>query len=125
LSDPNHRRQSLLPEIERSRLLHLLFGTSDETKMVDHYGGAVASASAAARKRLLEVIRPRWTGLADGRLEIKAPFESREWMWVEVLRWNGDRIEGVLDSVPSLVPAEASGRRCRRQHHRRPPPSIV
>jgi hypothetical protein len=69
------------PEIEQSRLLHVLFGTGDETKMVDHYGGAVASASAAARKRLLEVIRPRWTGPADGRLEIKAPFESREWMW--------------------------------------------
>ncbi len=37
--------------------------------------------------------------------------DGTEWMWVEVLRWNGDTIEGVLSNEPFNVPDLHAGQR--------------
>lgn len=47
--------------------------------------------------------------------QVKAPFAtpdgSKEWMWVEVVRWDGDTIHGVLNTDPSQIPGLAAGAR--------------
>jgi len=97
------------PYVEQNRILRELFGSHDEMQDVGHDSPKVLAASAAARKRLVEIIRPRWHGPQDGKLEVKIPFEGREWMWVEVLRWKGEQITGVLDNEPKLVTSVKSG----------------
>jgi uncharacterized protein YegJ (DUF2314 family) len=47
-------------------------------------------------------------GLAPGEfIQLKAPFPTddggTEWMWVEVLAWEGDRIRGLLKNEPRQV----------------------
>ncbi len=102
---------STQPQVEQAKLSLQLFGGHDEISRVSHEG-AVKAVSKAARKRLLEVIRPRWSSpAASGKLLVKAPFDGREWMWVEVLRWKGDRLEGVLDNTPELVSGLQAGSR--------------
>jgi uncharacterized protein YegJ (DUF2314 family) len=66
---------------------------------------AVLAVSRRARDRLRADLKPRFiAGLPPGeRLLVKAPFAApngREWMWVEVARWDGPRIHGVLDNDP-------------------------
>lgn len=59
------------------------------------------AASAAARKRLLEDVKPRFlAGLPEGEaLTVKGPFGPRnetEWMWLTVRSWEGGMIRGLL-----------------------------
>jgi uncharacterized protein YegJ (DUF2314 family) len=48
-------------------------------------------------------------------LSVKAPFDTDdggiEWMWVEVVSWEGDTIRGHLDSTPVGIASLASGAR--------------
>ncbi|MCC6998657.1 MAG: DUF2314 domain-containing protein [Deltaproteobacteria bacterium] len=51
---------------------------------------------------------------SDGaHLIVKAPFKTdkgdNEWMWVEVTRWKGDRMEGILINEPFHVPTLHEG----------------
>src|SRR6185436_16808975 len=61
---------------------------------------------------LLEPVFQR--GLAPGeRLLVKGPFKTtsgeNEWMWVEVVRWQGSTIRGVLMNDPTQVPGLKAG----------------
>ena len=75
---------------------------------------ALLAESEAARGRLL-ALKPRW--LRDRRpgevLLVKGPFKTRsggnEWMWVEVTRWEGSRITGLLANDPFEVPGLRAG----------------
>ncbi len=49
------------------------------------------------------------------RLLVKAPFATRaggnEWMWVEVVRWEGNRISGILENDSYQVEGLKAGAR--------------
>ncbi len=74
-------------------------------------------ASADAREALGGEVRARWdAGLPAGsRLAVKGPFTTAaggvEWMWVEVERWDGDRLTGALLNQPDDVPGLRKGAR--------------
>lgn len=44
-------------------------------------------------------------------LPFATPDSGTQWMWVEVLRWTGDTIEGVLSYEPFNVPDLHAGQR--------------
>lgn len=94
-------------------ILAALYGAEDQVVRVKH-DQALLAESAAARGRLL-ALKPRWLGgRSPGEtLLVKGPFETsaggREWMWVEVTRWEGTRITGLLASDPDDVPGLHAG----------------
>jgi len=92
-----------------------VFGWSDSVKAIEH-DDELEAASQRARTKLPELRKTVQRGLAPGELvQVKLPFETpnggKEWMWVEVLRWNGDTIEGVLSNEPFDVPDLHAGQR--------------
>ena len=53
-------------------------------------------------------------GLAPGEfIQVKAPFDTpeggHEWMWVEVISWDGDKIKGLLKNEPFSIPTLHGG----------------
>jgi uncharacterized protein YegJ (DUF2314 family) len=93
-----------------------LFGSSDAVKHFKKHDARVLAASRRAKKAAFQ-LRDRY---ADGppfgeRLMVKAPFETtsgnNEWMWVEVVRWRGDTIDGILQNDPFEVPDLHAGAR--------------
>jgi len=85
----------------------------DEVSRLAHDEELLAE-SARAKARLL-ALKPAWTKRhAPGdQLLVKGPFETseggNEWMWVEVTRWEGEVIEGLLANTPDDVPGLALG----------------
>lgn len=95
--------------------LSALFGRTDWVKQVTH-DDELEAASQRARKKLPALRAVIQRGLRPGELvQVKLPFATpdggNEWMWVEVLRWNGDTIEGVLSNEPFDVPDLHAGQR--------------
>jgi uncharacterized protein YegJ (DUF2314 family) len=97
-------------------LLADLFGFSDEVVHFEKHDEEVLAASRRAKKAAFRM-RDRY---ADGppfgeRLMVKAPFkttsDANEWMWVEVVRWRGDAIDGILQNDPVAVPDLRAGAR--------------
>lgn len=89
-------------------LLSALFGWEDSITEVNH-NAAILAASERARARLPELRRAFNQGLEPGEyITVKAPFATAdggtEWMWVEVIEWDGDRIRGLLKNEPVYVP---------------------
>ncbi|MGQ0711722.1 MAG: DUF2314 domain-containing protein [Rhodoferax sp.] len=75
---------------------------------------ALREASDRARKKLPALRGAFQAGLQPGeRILLKAPFatadRSTEWMWVEVIKWPGERITGMLANTPRYVPALQAG----------------
>lgn len=68
-------------------------------------------------RRELEAMRARFARGVPPReqLLVKAPFRAPEgrveWMWVDVVSWRGDAIDGLLDNEPLHVPDLAVGAR--------------
>lgn len=92
-----------------------LFGGHDSIVRVKH-DQALLAASARARKKALSIGKRYAKGPPFGeQLLVKAPFETsdggNEWMWVEVVSWNGDKIDGILQNDPFDVPTLKSGSR--------------
>jgi len=89
----------------------------DEVSRFKHDEELLAE-SARAKARLL-ALKPAWTKRrAPGdQLLVKGPFETstggNEWMWVEVTRWEGAVIEGLLANTPDDVPGLALGAKVR------------
>ena len=68
----------------------------------------LTAAGERARKELGGLRSQFAKGIPMGEhLVVKAPFEAAdgqvEWMWVEVTRWKGDKLEGILDNDPVHV----------------------
>ncbi len=94
-------------------LLSALFGSEDGVTRVKHNEELLA-ASAAATKHLPALRDAFRKGLQPGEyLLLKAPFATtggtNEWMWVEVLGWEGDTIRGLLKNEPVDVPSLHAG----------------
>jgi uncharacterized protein YegJ (DUF2314 family) len=100
---------------QHDELVSKLFGASDEITAVEH-DEELLEASRRARDKLL-TFRDRYqAGVPEGeRLLVKAPFQTpdggNEWMWVEVVRWKGNVISGILQNDPFYVRGIRSGSR--------------
>ena len=90
-----------------------LYGSEDRVMHIRHDQKLLAARD-AARARLPALREQFNRGLAPGEyIQVKAPFATdsggREWMWVEVRAWKGDRIEGTLQNEPDDVKRLRSG----------------
>ncbi|MEM6720170.1 MAG: DUF2314 domain-containing protein [Bacteroidota bacterium] len=89
-----------------------LFGVDDEITNVNH-NDEIMAASERAKKKLPELRALFNEGLDQETLLLKAPFTTdtggNEWMWVEVTRWNGETIKGILQNEPYYIKDLKSG----------------
>jgi hypothetical protein len=93
---------------QQEQLLSSLFGSQDSISPVQH-NEALEAASQRARTKLPELRGEFDRGLPPGEfLLLKAPFDTQdgghEWMWVEVIEWNSDKIKGLLKNEPFNIP---------------------
>lgn len=96
-------------------MISSFFGWEDSVSQIQHNEELLA-ASARAREKLPELQKAFSFGLEPGEfIDVKAPFDTRdggrEWMWVEVTSWRGDKIEGFLDNEPVNVRSLHSGQK--------------
>ncbi len=85
-----------------------VFGAQPDEVAYVKQSTALRAASERARSQLPALQQAFQRGLAPSeQLQVKAPFTtrdgSREWMWIEVTEWKGDRIKGMLRNVPRNV----------------------
>jgi uncharacterized protein YegJ (DUF2314 family) len=90
-----------------------LFGWEDETSAVKHDEELLA-ASKRAKSQLPALLKAFSKGLAPGEfIQVKAPFKAvdggNEWMWVEIIEWQGNSIKGLLKNEPFNVPSLHGG----------------
>jgi uncharacterized protein YegJ (DUF2314 family) len=91
-----------------------LFGAApDKTKSIRH-NDEVLAESAREREKLPGLRALFQKGLAPGEfIQLKAPFvgteNRREWMWVEVVKWDGDAVHGMLKNEPYFNPQLHAG----------------
>jgi uncharacterized protein YegJ (DUF2314 family) len=100
-------------QIRQTALVQRLWGGKDAITYVDH-DDEVLAASLRAKQALMKQKSRYLKALPEGeRLLVKAPFRTRkgsnEWMWVEVVRWQGHTIRGILQNDPFEVPNLKSG----------------
>jgi uncharacterized protein YegJ (DUF2314 family) len=96
------------PQVRQAAILTQVYGTDDALLDADHEDAELKAARAralAAFRQLEGRIRaPRVPG---ERFQVKAPFETQdgghEWMWVEVVGWQGDTLLGILDNEPFAI----------------------
>jgi uncharacterized protein YegJ (DUF2314 family) len=89
------------------------FGWQDEISQVKH-DAELEAASQQARTKLPDLFAEFCAGLPPGEyLQVKVPFarpdEGHEWMWVEVVSWDGDAISGLLKNEPFYIPSLHGG----------------
>jgi len=94
-------------------LLTSLYGANDAIVRIRH-DDELRAASAKARQKLAAMRDQFKRGLGVGEyIQVKAPFKTdsggNEWMWVEIQRWEGDRIDGSLQNTPFEIKALKSG----------------
>jgi uncharacterized protein YegJ (DUF2314 family) len=92
---------------KQHQLLSSLFGWEDYVAYVNH-NQLIQEASDRARKNLDPLKADFNAGLAPGEfIQLKAPFDTddgaKEWMWVEVISWDGQKITGLLKNEPQRV----------------------
>jgi uncharacterized protein YegJ (DUF2314 family) len=88
-------------------ILSGLFGAEDSVSLVKQ-DEELAAASRQARLKLPELRAKFSKGLAPGEyIQLKAPFKTldggTEYMWVEVISWDGDKVKGLLKNEPAHV----------------------
>jgi len=99
----------------RNLVLTGLFGSTPSAIQPARAGDAeLIAASGRARERMPQLRVEFVQGLKPNeRLLVKAPFSaadgSTEYMWVEVARWEGGRLRGLLMSEPRFVRQLKSG----------------
>ncbi len=102
-----------------SEAIASLFGAQDGIAYVKH-DAALLAASERARKKLF-ALKPNYAEAPPyGEvLLVKAPFVTpdggNEWMWVEVVRWKGDTIDGILKNDAYEIPELKDGARVQIQ----------
>jgi uncharacterized protein YegJ (DUF2314 family) len=88
----------------QARTLAEILGTKDDVVGTTH-DDALLEASKRARQRAM-LLKPKFAnGPPDlEQLLVKAPFKTpagdNEWMWIEVTRWSGGQIQGILQNEP-------------------------
>jgi uncharacterized protein YegJ (DUF2314 family) len=119
--DPKNRlveitfERGLGPDIhaKQDQVLSAAFGWEDRAMAVKH-SEELEAARRQARTKLPGLRAEFNKGLAPGEfIELKAPFTTpdggTEWMWVEVITWNGDKISGLLKNEPFNIPTLHGG----------------
>lgn len=92
-----------------------LFGVKDTITQQKHDEEMMALSNKA--KNELAALAPHFkSGIPQlERLMVKAPFRTasggNEWMWIEVTRWQGVQLEGILQNDPFEVPGLTAGAR--------------
>lgn len=91
-----------------------VFGSQPDDVVAVRQDAALREASKRARLQLPALQKVFQRGLSPGeQLQIKAPFVTknggREFMWIEVMEWNGEQIKGMLRSDPRFVPGLKAG----------------
>jgi uncharacterized protein YegJ (DUF2314 family) len=92
------------PQEQQNKIVSDLFGFEESYKHTTH-DDELLQASERAKARLPELMNVFIKGLEPGySLLLKLPFKTdsggREWMWIEVTKWKGDYIEGILQNEP-------------------------
>jgi len=98
---------------KQDKTVSSLFGWEDTIASVRH-DDTILAASQRAKNKLNSLRKDFQSGLEPGEfILLKAPFETdtggNEWMWVEVLSWNGKTIKGLLKNEPYHVPGLRAG----------------
>lgn len=95
-------------QVRQNELLARFFGSEDKVMGAKADDDELNAARARAKKALARLkphVTPRPPDLAH--LLVKAPFTTRtngvEWMWVEVVRWEGKKLSGILQNDPYEV----------------------
>jgi len=99
---------------QQTAMLVSVFGADEDRVTRLKHNDELLAASKAANAQLPKLRDAFAKGLQPGEyILVKAPFTTRgggnEWMWVEVARWNGDAIEGLLKNEPVDVPELHAG----------------
>jgi hypothetical protein len=95
------------PHAKLDAMLTCFFGSEDKARPVEHTD-ELLEASRKAKEQLPALRELFKTGLQPGEvIMVKAPFATqdggREWMWVEVTRWQENHIQGLLQNDPAQV----------------------
>ncbi len=97
----------------QARYLIDLFGSDDKVFVTNAYRDEMLAASKKDLAMLPEIKRIFNNKLKlNEYIEVKAPFkysDGREWMWVLVTSWKGDKIEGILNNKPYYIKNLHSG----------------
>lgn len=101
------------PQARQDAMLSAMFGYSSTVRTIRHNAELVA-ASQAAQMKLAGLRAAFARGLRPGEyIQVKAPFPKpsggTEWMWVEVSKWQGEKIEGLLKNEPEDIPTLRAG----------------
>lgn len=94
-------------------MMSSLFGSEDSVKYINH-NAALKAESEKAKTKLAGLRQKFKDGLKPGEfIQVKAPFAvptgGNEWMWVEISKWNGQIIEGLLKNEPFNIPQLHAG----------------
>lgn len=95
------------PQVEQDELISKIFGSKDEVSYISH-NEKIIEAHERAKEKIPQLFEKFSKGLATGtHLLIKFPFENeeeqREWMWVEIVKWEKDVIIGLLQNEPHVI----------------------
>lgn len=99
--------------VRQMDLLHQIWGSTDQIKDIKHTDEIEAEVE--RERAALMLLKPLiQKGLQPKeRVAVKGPFRTssggNEWMWVDVVRWDGLTIFGVLQNDPRSVPGLKAG----------------
>jgi uncharacterized protein YegJ (DUF2314 family) len=101
-------------QIRQAELLGQLYGSADAILAADSDDPELERASERARAAFFKLKDRIQLGRKEREhFQVKAPFDvpggGVEYMWVEVLRWEGDTLVGILQSDPRYIPDLKSG----------------
>ncbi len=105
--------------MEQDQLISTIFGAKDEVSYISHNDKIIAAHERAMEK--IPALYEKFSkGLPTGtHLLIKFPFENeeeqREWMWVEIVKWEKDMVQGLLQNEPHLIKDLKAGQEIPKQ----------
>jgi len=97
----------------QENMISSLYGWDDKVHMVKHTA-ELLEESRKEKAKLPELRKAFNNGLAPGEnILLKAPFQTpdggQEWMWVEVTKWENDKVKGLLENTPDKIPTLHAG----------------
>ena len=89
------------------------FGSQDSVVNIQHDEEIEEASRQALAKNCLRCAGVHRRVRPGELVLVKAPFttpdEGREWMWVEVIKWQGNKITGTLQNEPFNIPDLKAG----------------
>jgi len=101
------------PQVEHDSLTSKLFGFKDEITYASH-DDEIKAASQRAKDKLPELYEKFSKRLPEtSSLYLKFKFTNKnnegEWMWVEIIKWESDMVQGLLNNDPQVATHLKSG----------------